>query len=95
MREGEAMSDAKPYTSEEMERMLTQYNIPNMEPSRLRATTRALEAAREAVGLATTAVPSMVMRADDPVGMMREVVKETEALREALEAAREALRRAG
>lgn len=38
----------------------------------------------QAIGLATTAVPSMVMRPNDPIGMMQEVCAENARLREAL-----------
>lgn len=41
-----------------------------------------IERLREAIGLMTTAKPSMVMRADDPIGMAQEVVAEVERLRE-------------
>lgn len=37
---------------------------------------------RQAVGLATTAVPDMVMNADDPIGMMHRVVAERDKLAE-------------
>ena len=39
-----------------------------------------VEQLRQAVGLATTAKPSMVMRPDDPIGMMQEIVAQTAAL---------------
>ena len=41
---------------------------------------------REAIGLATTAVPTMEMDAADPVGMMQRVVAEIDTLREQVEA---------
>ncbi len=42
---------------------------------------------RQAIGLASTIKPSMVMNVDDPIGMMREVAEEVDGLREALAAA--------
>ena len=39
---------------------------------------------REAIGLATTAVPTMEMDVDDPIGMMHRVVNEIQRLREGL-----------
>lgn len=40
---------------------------------------------REAIGLATTAVPNMEMDVHDPIGMMQRVVAEADRLRKALE----------
>lgn len=44
------------------------------------------EELRQAIGLATTAVPDMVMDIDDPIGMMQRVVAQAERLRVAVEA---------
>lgn len=46
---------------------------------------------REAIGLATTAAPTMEMDAADPVGMMQRVVAETDTLREQADALADAL----
>jgi hypothetical protein len=48
-----------------------------------------LEQAQQAIGLATTAVPTMEMDTNDPVGMMQRVVAEVTALKEALELAKD------
>jgi len=49
------------------------------------------ERLRMAIGLMTTAKPTMAMRADDPIGMAREVAAETERLRADVARLREAL----
>lgn len=58
---------------------------------------RAIEAElakfRQAVGLATTAVPDMVMNADDPIGMMHRVVAQRDKLAERMRQLEETLKR--
>lgn len=46
---------------------------------------------REAIGLATTAVPDMVMQPDDPIGMMHKVVARVRYLIQELTVAKEAV----